>query len=102
MSSRRAVGDPVYMLRWIAERESHFAHMWTFIESVYERADLRDTINAFSTAELHESDRLLRDLLRNWTGSHGGYVTDATLEAVMVESVRRVVARRDGAAFACP
>jgi 5-methylcytosine-specific restriction endonuclease McrA len=74
------VGHPTYMLRWIAEREPHFAHRWTFIESVYERADLRGTINTFSTAELNESDRLLRDLLRNWTGSHGGYVTDATLE----------------------
>ena len=46
------VGHPTYVLRWIAEQESHLAHMWTFIESVYERADLRDAINTFSTAEL--------------------------------------------------
>jgi hypothetical protein len=89
------------MLRWIAERESHFAHIWAFIESGYERADLRTTINTFTGAEVEHSDRVLRDLLRHWTGSHGGYVTDATLEAVMVESVRRVVAQRDGSSGAC-
>jgi 5-methylcytosine-specific restriction endonuclease McrA len=75
------VGDPSYMLRGITERESWFEHMWTFIRSAFERADLRSTVNTFSRAELDESDRVLRDLLRRWTGSHRGYVTDASLEA---------------------
>lgn len=37
-----------------------------------------------------------------WDGwAARGYVTDATLEAVMVESVCRVVAQRDGSSVAC-
>lgn len=94
------VGDPTYMLRWIAERESHFAHMWAFIGSVYERAGLRSTIDTFSNAELDQSNRVFRDLLRHWTGSHGGYMTDATLEAAMLESVDRIVAQRDSSSVA--
>ncbi len=90
------VGDAVYMLRWIAQRESWFEGMWTFLRLAFERADLSGTVNTFSRTELDEVDRMVRDLLRRWTGSHGGYVTDATIEAVMAESVRRVVAQREG------
>jgi hypothetical protein len=90
------VGDAIYMLRWIAERESWFADMWTFLRSAFDRAGLHDTVDTFSSAELDDSGRVVRELLRDWTGSHGGYVTDATIEAVMLESVRRIVAQRDG------
>jgi hypothetical protein len=36
---------------------------------------------------------VFRYLLRRWTGLHGSYMTDSTLEAVIVESIRRVAAR---------
>jgi hypothetical protein len=88
------------MLRWIAERETWFAGMWAFLRSAFERADLGSAVNTFSSAELDEADRMVRDLLRRWTGSHGGYVTDATIEAVIAESVRRIVAQRDGQSVA--
>lgn len=39
---------------------------------------------------------------RRWTGLHGSYMTDSTLEAVSVESVRRVVARKAASALVGP
>jgi len=88
------VGDPEYMLRWIAEREAHIPTMFALIRATIERADLRDTIDTFTSAELAEQHRWFAHLLSRWTGSHGAYTTDSTLEAVIVESVRRVVAAR--------
>ena len=86
------VADPKYMLDWVARREPWLSHHLELFARAIDRAQLRETMGAFSRAQITASSQILSELRRTWTSTHGLHFTESTLEAAIVESITRAAA----------
>lgn len=85
------VGDPQYMLRWIARREYWSRRISALAMSTFEDAGLSDDV----LAERPDWEVLLAHvdaLAPSWTALHGRHQSDATMVALFVEAYRRMLA----------
>ncbi|MCW2994324.1 MAG: hypothetical protein JWQ18_1819 [Conexibacter sp.] len=83
------VADPTYMLDWIARRDPWLSHHLALLNRTVDRSHLRDVVDGFTDEQVEAAQRILSELLRTWTGTHGLRFTESTLEAVIVESITR-------------
>jgi 5-methylcytosine-specific restriction endonuclease McrA len=87
------VGDPTYMLRWITGRESYGARIARLANGALGVDELKGLADSFDSERVLEAVGVVGALLRAWTGTHGGYMNDSTLEAVIAEAVCRAGGR---------
>jgi 5-methylcytosine-specific restriction endonuclease McrA len=90
------VGDPTYMLAWITRRESRFVRWRRAIEEAIDAAGLRSDLESLSFDDVRGSDTVVNGLAQTWTGLHGSRIADATVGAVAVEALRRLIQDRSG------
>lgn len=90
------VGDPRYMLRWIAVREYWGRAFVRELDSAIRLAGLTDEVlEAFNQRFLPDGAAALRTTMATWSVAVAGRVSYATLAACSVEAVIRVVAPRE-------
>jgi hypothetical protein len=85
------VGDPQYMLDWIARRESQFDRWHKAMREAIDAAGLTEAFHRLTHEQAGRTLDLTLELQRNWVGTHGFQLTDATVGAVTVEVLRRIL-----------
>lgn len=85
------VSDPSYMLGWIERRESSGARHIRMIEEVIERVDVSGIVEDWTVERTLRLDAIVRDLLRDWSGTHGLTTSHSTFEAALEEGLKRFI-----------
>jgi hypothetical protein len=85
------VGDPQYMLDWIARREPQFIRWHKAMLEAIEAAGLTAAFHALTHEQVDRTLKLTLELQHDWVGTHGFHITDATVGALAVEVLRRIL-----------
>jgi hypothetical protein len=90
------VGDPSYMLDWMARREPKLARIGPLIEEAVEAAGMKDELERLHRDHRPLVTELTDEVVNSWVGLHGSRITPATMASVAVEVLRRASAKSEG------